>query len=209
MGCKSRCTTRFVECFRWQFSRNTRKMNKILTNFTSFIYFFFSRFSFDTRVYEFLKRDELLGRNREPCFFPRFFRSFWNIENSFGTVIIKGKNKGRNGEGMARWRADEGGGKRQKRITRKGRSNDEYCPESRSKEDRTCETNRNFLLRDKRDIERGWIRNVRRWKHPSFSPITRRAIPSSIFLYLCLLNSLLLRDIFFFLDRVNVSSHDI
>lgn len=36
-------------------------MNKILTNFTSFIYFFFSRFSFDTRVYEFLKQDELLG----------------------------------------------------------------------------------------------------------------------------------------------------
>lgn len=56
--------------------------------------------------------------------------------------------------------------------------------------------------RDKRDIERGWIRNVRRWKHPFFSSITRRAIPSSIFLYLCLLNSLLLRDFsFFFLNQ--------
>ena len=170
-----------------------------------YLFFFLSFFLRYTRIRIFETR-WIIGK---PRFFPHFFRSFWNIENSFGTVIIKGKNKGRSGEEVARWRADEEGGKRQKRITRKGRSNDEYCPESRSKEDRTCETNRNFLLRDKRDIERGWIRNVRRWKHPSFSPITRRAIPSSIFLYLCLLNSLLLRDIFFFLDRVNVSNHDI
>lgn len=206
MGCKSRCTTRFSHLMTFSDRRTQGRWTR-WTNFTSlpFIYlFFFLRYT-HIRIFE----ARWMGRNREPCFFPRFFRSFWNIENSFGTVIIKGKNKERNGEGVARWRADEEGGKRQKRITRKGRSNDEYCPESRSKEDRTCETNRNFLLRDKRDIERGWIRNVRRWKHPSFSPITRRAIPSSIFLYLCLLNSLLLRDIFFFLDRVNVSSHDI
>lgn len=44
--------------------------------------------------------------------------------------------------------------KRQKRITRKGRSNDEYCLESRSKKDRSCETNRNFLPRQKRHRKR-------------------------------------------------------
>lgn len=44
--------------------------------------------------------------------------------------------------------------KRQKRITRKRRSNDEYCLESRSKKDRTCETNRNFLPRQKRHRKR-------------------------------------------------------
>lgn len=115
-----------------------------------FVYSLSRNVPFFTRVHEFLKRDRLSGRNEEARF--RSFLSFvFKYREREGTVIIKGENKKRSGEGVvSRW--SEGNVK--VRITSKGRSNDEYCLESRSKEDRTCETNRNFLPRQKRHRKR-------------------------------------------------------